>query len=82
MNHELAELYGEASILIVVKAWQDMLTGACDEDAGLIPHQESVRQRSTVRHQVHGSTANSMAGSSEVRSVGGRVSKWMGGYSQ
>ena len=31
MNHELAELYGEPSILTVAKA------GACHEDIGLMP---------------------------------------------
>ena len=45
MNHELAELYGEPSIPTVAKV------GAWHEDAGLIPHQEGVRQRSPVRHK-------------------------------
>ena len=76
MNHELAELYGVPSILTVSKA------GACHEDAGLMPHQEGVRQRSPVRHKAQGSTANSMAGPGEARPDGDRVSAWMGGCSQ
>ena len=52
------------------------------EDAGLMPHQEGVRQRSLVRYKAQGSTANSMAGSGEATPVGDWVSTWMGGCSQ
>ena len=58
------------------------MAGVCHEDAGLMPHQEGVRQRSAVRYKAQRSTANSMTGSSEARSVGNRVSTWMGGCSQ
>ena len=76
MNHELAELYDEPSILTVAKA------GASYEDAGLMPHQEGVRQRSLVWHKAQGRTASSMTASGEARPVGDRMSIWMGGCSQ
>ena len=48
----------------------------------LMPHQESVRQRSPVRHKAQESTANSMAGSGKARPDGDRVSTWMEGCIQ
>ena len=48
------------------------MAAACREDAGLMPHQEGVRQRSPVRHKAQGSTANSMAGPGEARPDGDR----------
>ena len=53
------------------------MAGACHEDAGLMPHQEDVPQRSPVRHKGQESTANSIAGSDEARSVEDRVSTWI-----
>ena len=64
------------------EGWQATMAGACHEDAGLMPHQEGVRQWSPVWHKAHGSTANSMAGWGKARPVGDRVSTWMGGCSQ
>ena len=78
--NEIAEQYGEPSILTVTKA--SRMAGPCYENAGLMPHQEGVRQRSPVRHKMLGSIANSMAGPGEARPVGDRVSAWMGSCSQ
>ena len=64
MNHKFAELYGAPSILTVAKT--GTMTGACYEDAGLMPHQEGVRKRSSVRHEAQGSAASSIAGIGET----------------
>ena len=47
-----------------------MTAGAGHVDAGLMPHQEGVRQRSSVRHKAQGSTVYSMAGPGYARPFG------------
>ena len=58
------------------------MAGACHDDAGLMPHQESVGQRSSARQKAQGSTVNLMAGPGEAKLIGDRVPAWLAGCSQ
>ena len=82
MNHELAELYGEPSILTAAKAGRIRWLGHVLRIPDSSPTKKVFDSDLQFGIRRRGHTANSMAGPGEARPDGDRVSAWMGGCSQ